>query len=356
MRNMLLLAASVVLLLVSCNKDDDDQPEYDPLSVYVHGAGTLLQENGVRAIYMKNKQVVTLPPLSGISSAIANDIQLSGEDVYIVGAAVELDGNSYNSVKALLWKNGQVQELHTPASKSAVAQAVFVSGSDVYIAGSYMPDTENATRRAVVWKNGEPIHIGSNEINTRLEDLYVSGNNVYVTGYETLQGKVTSKYWKNGVATPLSPGESVTYAKSICADNNNVYVVGYAEVNGNRSLKLWKNGVVTNLISGKSVIRGGDVTVDNGNVYVTGYEQVGSRYVPRVFKNNKPMVIQYSNSTHAYAYSLQVLDGNVYVLGKQDQNGTAATRFIWENGRPIEFLTSTATQVGLQSMFIVPKK
>ncbi|MGJ1430796.1 hypothetical protein ACR79M_04365 [Sphingobacterium spiritivorum] len=352
MRRIFLFASSIVLLFVSCSKDND-KPEDDPLSFYVHGAGIQMLQDETRAMYMKNKQIVQLPSISG-ESAIASDIYVSGKDVYIIGATVEVEDYSYTPVKAVLWKNGQLHELHTPASKSAVAQSVFVSGNDVYVAGHYVPSAENAKRQAVIWKNGVITQIGNSNINTRLEDIFVSGSDVYVVGYENQQGGIVSKYWKNGVEKVLSKAGITTYAKSIWVDNPDVYVVGYADATGDRSMKLWKNGVPTNLISGKSVIRGLGVTVENGDVYATGYEQVGSNYVPRVFKNNELLPIKHSNNGHTYAFSTQVVEGNVYVSGQQDESG-ALKQQIWENGQEIELLTPTATQIGLQSVFIVKK-
>ncbi len=347
------LAPILLLFFISCDKDDDHHTEEDPLSVYVYAAGTRMHQDRLQALYMKNKQVVELPYRIGMATS-ANDIQVAGNDVYVIGSAMEKQGTSYRNIKALLWKNGQPQVLNTPASKSAIANALFISGDDVYVAGSYVPEGEDATSRAVVWKNGEPVNIGKSNVITRLEDIFVLDNDIHVVGYENHNPGIVSKYWKNGVETVLSQTSSTTYAKSIHVDGTDVYIVGYADGGGDRSLKLWKNGVPTNLISGTSVIRGLGVTVDNGDVYATGYEQVGSKYTPRVFKNNEPLPIQHSNSGHVYAFSSQVVDGKVYVLGQEDQNGAIAY-VVWEDGKEIKYLTNTSQPMEFHSMFVVPK-
>ncbi len=353
MNRVSLLTSIIMLFFISCKKDEDRHLEEDPLSVYVYAAGTRMHQDMPQALYMKNKQVVELPYMAGMAT-VASDIQVSGGDVYVVGYALEKQESSYRYMKALLWRNGQAQVLKTPASKSAIANALFISGNDVYVAGSYVPDAEDATSRAVVWKNGVMMDIGSSTIHTRLEDIFVSGGDIYVVGYENQQGGIVSKYWRNGVQTVLSQTSSTTYAKSIHVDGKDVYVVGYADALGDRSLKLWKNAVPTNLISGKSVIRGQNVTVDKGDVYAVGYEQVGSKYVPKVFKNNAPIPLQHSNSGHSYAFSIQVVDGKVYVLGQEDQNGIMAY-VVWEDGQEISYLTNNSQQMELQSMCVVPK-
>lgn len=353
MKRFFFLVPILLTFFISCDKDDDHHTEEDPLSVYVYAAGTRMHQDKLQALYLKNKQVVELPYTAGVAT-VANDIQVSGDDVYVAGSALEKEGTSYRYTNALLWKNGQAQVLNAPPSKSVSANALFISGNDVYVAGFYVPESENATSRAIVWKNGVMMNIGSTSIHTRLEDIFVSGSAIYVVGHENTQGGIVSKYWKNGVPTVLSESSSTTYAKSIHVDGTDVYVVGYADALGDRSLKLWKNGVPTNLISGTSVIRGLSVSVDNGNVYATGYEQVGSKYAPRVFKNNEPLPIQHSNSGHSYAFSSQVVDGKVYVLGQEDQNG-AMTYLVWEDGKEIKYLTNTSQPMELHSMYVVPK-
>lgn len=347
------LASILMLFFISCNKDDNYNPEEDPLSVYVYAAGAQMNQDKFHAVYMKNKQVVPLPYVAEIST-IATDIQVLGDDIYVIGYAMEEQESSYRNNKALLWKNGQAQVLNTPDSKSAIANALFISGNDIYVAGSYVPEAEGATSRAVVWKNGEMMSIGKSNVITRLEDIFVSDNDIHVVGYENHNPGIVSKYWKNGVETVLSQSEFTTYAKSIYVDGTDVYIVGYADSGGDRSMKLWKNDIPTNLISGTTVIRGLNVTVDNGDVYATGYEQVGDKYTPRVFKNNDPLPILHSNSGHSYAFSTQVLDGKVYVLGREDQNGIIAS-VVWEDGKEIKFLTNTTQAMELQSMLVVPK-
>jgi len=354
MRKILLLATTISWLFVSCDKDDNHKLEEDPLSVWVYRAGTQLQGNSSQAIYLKNKQKVSLPSIDGMSGT-AIDIQVAGNDVYVVGAAAEQKDHYFNPIKALLWKNDQVQELKVPNSKITFAKAVFIEGDDVYVAGYYMPETEGATQRGVVWKNGIPIDIGKKNIHTRLEDIFVVGEDVYVAGYENHQGGIVSKYWRNGVEKVLSKKEATTYARSIYVDNSDVYVAGYADGLGDRSVKLWKNGVPTTLIPSKTVTRGYGVTLDKGNVYVAGYQQVGSNYVPKIFKNNELLPIEHTIDRHSYAFSVQIVKDNIYVWG-WEETGDNLKHLVWENGKEIEFITTYEPYLSLNSMFVVPKE
>src|SRR5690606_19147323 len=148
--------------------------------------------------------------------------------------------------------------------------------------------------------------------------------------------------------------EQTTYPKSIYVDGTDVYIAGYTDGAGERSFKVWKNGVPTNLISGEKINRGLDVTVENQNVYAVGYEQVGSKYAPRVLRNNTLLPVQYSSSGDVYAFAVQVIDEDVYVLGKEE-TGDGAKNIVWENGKEIEILSNISKYTDLMSIVVVPK-
>lgn len=288
-------------------------------------------------------------------SSEALDIYVYDGNSYVVGSIGDNGGSDYIPKQAILWRNGELEELPTPGSTRAEAYAVFVKDKDVYVAGSYAPAVANATQQAVIWKNGEMIKVGSSGIYTKLNDIFVSGNDVYVVGYERGKVGTQSKYWKNGVETTLSQPSNTTYARGIWVDKGDCYIIGYADVDPTRSIKLWKNAVSKNLLSGSTLMQGTGITVDNDNVYAVGHQSVGGKFVPLVFKNNEQMPIQHSTSGHSSAFAVQVSDDKVYVLGTEHNNGER-NYVIWENGQKVDLLTQTATQIGIQSMFIVPKK
>lgn len=343
------MISAMLFLLMACRKQKT-QPADAQLPAFVYRAGLQVQTKGHRAVYIKNTELVPLVYHTS-ASTVANDIYVAGNDVYVVGSVMGEGEDASTAVKALLWKNGEVQELATPSAKSIIAHAVFVSGTDVYVAGNYVPNQPNAKRRAVIWKNGVLINIGESNVITQLEDIFVAGNDVYVVGNENRGGQVIAKYWKNGIATTLSQGEERAYAQSIYVDRSDVYITGYTEDNTAKSMVLWKNGVSTVLASGTATVRGQSVTVNNGDVYVAGEEVMGKKFVPRVFKNNELLTIEHSTTDHAFAYEVQVVDGNVYVMGHQDNNGLQE-QVVWKNGKIIDLLTHPITQMEFYSMFI----
>jgi hypothetical protein len=66
--------------------------------------------------------------------------------------------------------------------------------------------------------------------------VFVSGNDVYVTGYEANGINQIAKLWKNNVATDLPDGYDAT---GVYVFDNDVYVCGFG---ADGSALIWKNG------------------------------------------------------------------------------------------------------------------
>lgn len=337
------------LLFQSCKKDKhedeekDQHPIFDLVDVYFLGSEF---DNEKRTSYYYYNEVAY--PLYGETDARVNpfDIVVASGDVYVTGSGNEDDSFSYKPIRALLWKNGELQELMTPETTREEAKAVFVHGDDVYVAGSYIPASGNKTRVGVIWKNGEPVVVSDGRETTFFEDVFVSGEDVFAVGYENIGGGIVSKYWKNGESVTLSSRETTTYANSIFVDGADVYIAGFADALSDRSLKLWKNGQASNLLSSKPVVRGGTVVVENGHTYVCGYEQVGSKYEPRLFKDGVMESLEDKNSGHTYALDLKVYNGNMLVLGRMESE-LAVESILWVNGIP-----ANIGNIGAGKMFV----
>jgi hypothetical protein len=137
---------------------------------------------------------------------------------------------------------------------------------DVYVSG-YKSGT------AVYWKNGEMTQLDKG-IAT---DIAVSGNNVYLSGYENGAGSgMTAKMWENGAMTALSNGKNFAFANGVAVQGNTVYVVG--NVRGDDGYydvaKLWKNGSPIPLSPADNYANANGIYLQGNDVYIAGYEDL----------------------------------------------------------------------------------
>jgi hypothetical protein len=76
--------------------------------------------------------------------------------------------------------------------------------------------TNSMINNAVYWKNGVETVLPHSAANSFASSIYVSGNDVYVAGYEYDTGQAKyAVYWKNGVEVKLTDGSTETIATSI---------------------------------------------------------------------------------------------------------------------------------------------
>jgi hypothetical protein len=139
------------------------------------------------------------------------------------------------------WKNGTPVTLQTKAGftdpSSLAATGIVVTGGDVYVSGN---DFNQLTHHSVTtyWKNGNSVTVGDGSIDTHANAIAVSGNDVYLAGYETGYNFQTDTnythavYWKNGERVMLGDTTTFSEAKSIAVSGNDIYVAG---VGGNDS-------------------------------------------------------------------------------------------------------------------------
>lgn len=224
--------------------------------VYVVGS-----KNG-HAVYWKNGNALYLPentrsgdwadiyPITETAST-ANSVFISGSDVYIAGgenitrmiSPYPNLGHVY-STSAVYWKNGNEIYLIKGGYGSSLADeaySIFVEGQDVYACGAL---------EARYWKNGISVPIAGTA-----KSIFVSEGDVYVAGsqpggepYQSYYGtryRIVAKYWKNGNPVRLTDGTKNAYATSIAVSGNDIYVAGYEEKEAgtlNWVAKYWKNG------------------------------------------------------------------------------------------------------------------
>ncbi|GHV96725.1 hypothetical protein AGMMS50293_30450 [Spirochaetia bacterium] len=201
--------------------------------IYVAGSEKVGEK--LKAAYWKNGKTVRLSS----SFSTANSIFVSDappatalfsifrvkpgkrSDVYVAGT---------EDHKACYWKNGVAVCLFNTYSE---AYSIFVSGSDVYVAGYETVDLIYTI--ATYWKNGAAVHLSNSHSNAY--SIFVSGSNIYIAGTE--DGKAT--YWKNGAAVRLSNISS--YTSSIFVSGSNIYIAGTED----GKATYWKNGAAVRL-------------------------------------------------------------------------------------------------------------
>jgi hypothetical protein len=185
----------------------------------------------------------------GNRRAEARFIHVLDENMYIIGYQYGekyfVDNRSANVVT--LWKNGVVQNISTDGKTNAYAQSGFICGNDVYAVG-YEWNPQNMCT-AKLWKNGVEQNLAGL---LQANFVYLLDDNVYVVGFDMKQSTYYATLWKNGMIQNLSDGKSDTYAHSIYVSGNDVYVVGYESKKKDKNFRsrravLWKNGVTQNL-------------------------------------------------------------------------------------------------------------
>ena len=260
-----------------------------------------------------------------------------GQNVYVAGFE-----NVQDYPIARVWKNGKVENLasnivvrSTDNIIRSEARSVFVSGNDVYVAGyEEMLEDGKQMIHARLWKNGEIQPLTSGNYADEAFSVFVSGEDVYVLGREWLApiGSLWAfKYWKNGEAVFFAQGGSNLSCNSIFVSDGDVYITGNRSNSSGTVYQaiLWKNGVEENLIGKTTDTRAYSVFVSGNDVYVAGcVKNDKQRTVASVWKNGKVEELSNGNNyDNAYARSVFVSGKDVYVAG--DDGGYAK---LWKNG------------------------
>lgn len=212
--------------------------------------------------------------------------------------------------------------------------------ADVYISGNlYYNNDSDIISQAVYWKNNQLVMLQNNGKSTYASDIYVAGNDVYVSGFISYGRTNAPVYWKNGILNVLTlQNPSVIksgIAKKIMVANNIVYVVGEEYYGGNNVIKVWQNGIGTNLTTIGNDASSYDMDINNGSVYVVGFEKQADTAL-NVFNNNwKNNIAQtrVGNNT-SILNGIKVVGNDVYTIGTSNflssyrLNGTVQHYFI----------------------------
>ena len=255
-------------------------------------------------------------------------------------------------------------------------------GTYVYVAGT----ERNAQNVLVakVWINGEATELSDGTKGTVAVNVFVHGDDVYVTGYEQITnedggiiGRIP-KFWKNGVLQNLSDEHGTPmYFNSVFVDGGNVYVAGSAGTADEYFAILWKNGVAKKLINTSNLNKNDiaySVYETNGDVYIACWRglwkneeiisDIGDFCI--FVENNdwytfggincrKNGTVVHEINESAYTeremYSLYVSGGNVYLTRGKTNSGGRYVATIWKNGESQE-LSDGSTDAYATSVYV----
>ena len=348
----LFLSALTLLTVVSCSKDELKEELTPPVEkqIEIYTAGYVEVPAGGTT-----NQVATVWK-NGISQSLAKtDTESSANKVLVVGNDVYVVGREYVGSKSVarLWKNGIATTLINSNINSETFTVTVSASGDVY---TLIREWSNIGSEYKVLKNGTVVSLNRTNSNNKIYpyDLFVSGNDVYVTGVEndfaTNRDKAT--LWKNGVPTNLQSvsNNMPTSGWKVFVSGNDVYVLGTEDRPTNDIIVLWKNGIPTSITDGTKDASVYALFVAGTDVYVTGREYNTAIFssVSTLWTNGASIFTRTGNE---YDFtSVSILNNNVYLAGEGYFNGSLG--YLWKNG---EQVTPQKENTSYSSVFVVEK-
>lgn len=262
------------------------------------------------------------------------------EGVFIAGSE---SGHNDEDASPVFWKNGVPTVLRTD-SVNGYAEAITVSGNDVYVVGW---ERKYGYSKAVMWKNGTKTVLSSGSNDARAYDVVVSGNDVYTLIEENINPRSIARVLKNGVATDLLDGNNRTIPGSLFVDAGNVYVAGDAYNSSLRAYQalVWKNGVSTILPKSKNI---GNISCMTSSIFVVGEDvYIAGKELEDFPNRNRPQARLWKNGSIAVlpasiqpssANSVFVAGSDVYVAGSAGDKA-----ILWKNGQEMVLAEGTGS-------------
>lgn len=209
---------------------------------------------------------------------------------------------------------------------------------DVYVAGFVPSEFNEFNNIAAYWKNGTLVKLtDGTESSAVATAITVAGSHVYVAGNEVVSGDTGSlsyvKYWVDGESETLATNGN---ASSIFVISGDVYVAGGKD----KYAMYWKNGTPVPLTDGTQDAYAHSITVYGGKVYVTGYEYHEAEKIAKYWVDDGEQVIGYEltdGAQNAEAYALAISsDDSIHVVGNEYM-----VAMHWINGDPVPLTDGT---------------
>lgn len=260
---------------------------------------------------------------------VQQDKEIDMNGTYIVGTTTNRE------TCVTLWKNG-VEENITDGKNSAEPTSLFVSNNDVYISGCEYINGESYAR---IWKNGKsmdlvPFGDRANSVFVINGDVYATGFNctIYPERYDSTRVRYDVLVWKNGVIIDtLITNHTIADARKIFVKGNDIYVSTIESIGTKSVTKVWKNGTVLyNLTNGDKRNEPRDMFISDSNIYLAGYGYYNNG-VSISWKNDIMTELNIS-SKYSEAFSLFVDNNDVYIAGTEEYKYPNYSAVYWKNG------------------------
>ncbi len=336
---MHLSALITLTILTSCSKSHNAAPVLTanfPSNVNVYTSVTATGPNGDSAMYFINKK--EYPLSSGLTTAGATGIAVSGSDVYVAGYE-----RINSSIAARLWKN-QVAATLYQGSGDSKASGIAISGADVYITG-YI--TNGAHTQPVYWKDEQLFTLPISGQNGAATGICISGADLYISGVDSANGTVNACYWKNGQETLLPSALPYTLASGIAVNATGVNVVGTSVSSDQFSFvnaQSWSNNSPVTLQGNTDTTHSSAtcIYVNGSDVYIGGEKDNAAAY----WKNGAPISV--SEGPGGQINAITSYNNQLFAAGAQ-VNNTYTLACVWINADnvPVNFNGAFATATGI---------
>lgn len=255
---------------------------------------------------------------------------LTPPDIYVAGQA---------GTAIKLWKNNIPVHTINDGNYNWV-EDLLVSGANVYLAGSVNDGAGNSVAR--VWKNGLALY-SSLPGGESASVTGINGSDIYVGGIGPAdEYNYTGMVWKNGASYFTFPAEDVLTSslRDMAVSGGNVYSLGLEVTTSQETwLRVYKNSSSTPLYSytdgdGDGHIQGSALAVIGNDVFIAGTEKIAAdKTVIKVWKNDAELYpYPLTTGYNAYPCAMEVIGTDVYVAGWEMLYGNQREFKIWKNG------------------------